>query len=115
MALIRGARPAIKTGLISNAWSGLRSIIHAEFPIDDAFDVVVVSAEEKTMKPDARIYQVALDRLGVRPEESIFLDDAKVNVEAANALGLQGVHFQSTGQAQRQIRTLLAGAKNSGG
>jgi epoxide hydrolase-like predicted phosphatase len=111
MALIRGVRPSIKTGLISNAWSGLRSIIRAEFPIDDAFDAVVVSAEEKMMKPAARIYQVALDRLGVRPEESIFLDDVKVNVEAANALGMQGVQFQSTGQAQRQIRALLAGAK----
>ena len=111
MALIRGVRPAIKTGLISNAWSGLRSIIRTEILIDDAFDVVIVSAEEKIMKPDARIYQVALDRLGVRPEESIFLDDVKVNVEAANALGMQGVHFQSTGQAQRQIQALLAGAK----
>ena len=112
MALIRGVRPVIKTGLISNAWSGLRSSLQTEFSIDDAFDMVVVSAEEKTMKPDARIYQVALDRLGVRPEESIFLDDARVNIEAANALGLQGVHFQSTAQAQRQIRALLARAEN---
>ena len=109
MALIRGVRPALKSGLISNAWDGLRDVLHTRVPIADAFDVMVISAEEKTAKPDPRIYQRALERLDVAAAEAIFLDDFSENIDAANALGLIGVHFQSSVQAQRDIRALLDG------
>jgi putative hydrolase of the HAD superfamily len=109
MALIRGVRPGVKTGLISNAWDGLRAVLHTRVPIADAFDVMVISAEEKIAKPDARIYHLALERLGVSAAEAIFLDDFIENIDAANALGLIGVHFQSSAQAQRDIRALLDG------
>jgi epoxide hydrolase-like predicted phosphatase len=114
MTLIRGVRPALKTGLISNAWSGLRQIIQTHFPIIDAFDTLVISAEEKLMKPDPRIYQLALDRLDVRADEAIFLDDVMVNIDACNALGMQGVYFQSSGQALHDIRALLNGQDLAG-
>ncbi|CAG1771896.1 partial glucose-1-phosphatase, partial [uncultured bacterium] len=110
VAFIRSVRPQLKTGLISNAWTGLRDMLHTTVPIADVFDALVISAEEKIMKPDPRIYQLALDRLGVRADESIFLDDFQVNIDACNALGLHGVHFKSTEQAQRDIRALLAQA-----
>jgi epoxide hydrolase-like predicted phosphatase len=109
MAFIRGVRPGLKTGLISNAWDGLREVLHMRVPIADAFDVLVISAEEKIAKPDPRIYHIALERLGVQAAEAIFLDDFIENIHAANALGLMGVHFQSSAQAQRDIRALLAG------
>jgi HAD superfamily hydrolase (TIGR01509 family) len=108
VAFIRSVRPRLKTGLISNAWSGLRDMLHTTVPIADAFDALVISAEEKMMKPDPRIYQLALDRLDVRADEAIFLDDFQVNIDACNALGLRGVRFTSSEQAQRDIRALLA-------
>ena len=107
---IRGTRPGLQTGLISNAWNGLREVLHTRVPIADAFDVIVISAEEKIMKPDPRIYHRALERLGVKPEEAIFLDDFSENIDAANALGMIGVHFRSTEQAQRDMRALLDGS-----
>jgi epoxide hydrolase-like predicted phosphatase len=107
MVLIRSVRPALKTGLISNAWTGLREALHTYFLIEDAFDALVISAEEKIMKPDARIYYLALERLGVQPSEALFLDDFKVNIDAANALGMIGIHFRSSEQAQRDIRAVL--------
>ena len=106
-AFIRNVRPGLKTGLISNAWDGLREVLHTRAPLADAFDVIVVSAEEKIMKPDARLYHLALERLGVQAGEAIFLDDFMENIDAANALGLIGIHFQSSAQAQRDIRALL--------
>ncbi len=109
VALVRSVRPTLKTGLISNAWTGLRHALNHVFYIADAFDTLVISAEEKIMKPDPRIYHLALDRLGVQPHEAIFLDDFKVNIDAANALGLIGIHFQSGEQALRDIRALLDG------
>jgi putative hydrolase of the HAD superfamily len=109
IALIRSLRPALKTGLISNAWSSLRRVLHTTFPVHDAFDTIVISAEEKIMKPDERIYRLALDRLDVRPHEAIFLDDFQVNIDAANALGIHGIHYRSTEQARHDIRMLLDG------
>ncbi len=104
---IRGLRPAIKVGLISNAWLGLRSVLQTVFHLDDMFDEIVISAEENVMKPDERIYRLALDRLALQPSEAIFLDDMPINVEAANAVGMLGVRFQSTEQALRDIRSRL--------
>ena len=109
VALIRSVRPALKTGLISNAWSGLRRFLQTTVPIYDAFDEIVISAEERVIKPDPRIYLTALNRLGVQPEDAIFLDDVKGNIDAANGLGLTSVHFQSSAQAQHDIRALLDG------
>ncbi len=108
-AFIRSVRPGLKTGLVSNAWSGLRERLHTDVPLADAFDVLVISAEEKVMKPDPRIYHLALERLGVQPGEAIFLDDFVENIHAANALGLIGVQFRSGVQAQHDIRALLNG------
>lgn len=107
IAFIRSLRPRYKTGLISNAWDGLRETLHTRVPIADAFDVIVISAEEKIVKPDPRIYLSTLERLEVKAEEAIFLDDFSENIDAANALGLIGVHFRSTAQAQRDMRALL--------
>jgi epoxide hydrolase-like predicted phosphatase len=111
LTFIRSMRPGLKTGLISNAWSGLREVLHTRVPIADAFDLIVISAEEKIAKPDPRIYQLAVERLGVQANEAIFLDDFIENIHAAKALGLIGVHFTSSAQAHRDIRALLDGAQ----
>lgn len=110
LTLIRRVRPGLKTGLLSNAWDGLREMLHTQIPVSDAFDVIVISAEEKIAKPDPRLYQLALTRLGVQADEAIFLDDLSENVDAARALGLIGIHFQSSEQAQRDIRARLNGS-----
>ena len=107
MAFIRSVRPRLKTGLISNAWTNARELFTRTIPIIDDFDAVVISAEEGVMKPDPRIYRIALERLGVRAEESIFVDDVLANVQGAEALGIHGVHFRSTEQARRDVRRLL--------
>jgi epoxide hydrolase-like predicted phosphatase len=108
MALIRAVRPAIKTGLISNAWTNARQIFTEVYPIADVFDAIVISAEEGVMKPDPRIYRAALERLGVQAREAVFIDDVLVNVQGAEAVGMRGVHFQSSEQAQREVRRLLS-------
>lgn len=107
MAFIRSVRPAVKTGLISNAWNNARQLFTETYAVADAFDVMVISAEEKIMKPDPRIYQIALERLGVSGPESIFVDDVLENVHGAEALGMHGIHFHSTEQVRWEIERLL--------
>ena len=57
---------------------------------EDYFDGMVMSFEAKALKPGAEIFRYACDKLGIRPEETLFLDDSLANVEAARALGFAG-------------------------
>ncbi len=104
---IRSLRPAYRTALISNAWSDLREFVTRQ-QIADAFDEIVVSAEEGLMKPDPRIYHLALQRLGVAPQEAVFVDDFRENVEAAQAIGMHAVHFVQPQVALQELKRLLS-------
>jgi epoxide hydrolase-like predicted phosphatase len=103
---MRGLRKTLKVGLISNAWSGLRPWIVSQ-KFDDAFDSMTISAEARIMKPDARIYHLALESLGVRPEEAVFLDDFIENVHGAQAVGMAAIHFVQPEQALKELNQLL--------
>lgn len=103
---IRNLRPTIRVGLISNAWTGMRDWIIAK-KFADVFDDMVISAEIGIAKPDARIYQAAMQNLQVLPNESVFLDDMPRNVEAARNIGMHAIHFLHPGQAIDEINSLL--------
>ncbi len=94
VAYIRQLRPRYQTAIISNATEGLRAALTNRFQIADAFDLIVGSAEEKVMKPDPEIYRRTLNRLGRKPEETVFIDDFAHNIAAADKLGMKTVHFR---------------------
>jgi epoxide hydrolase-like predicted phosphatase len=101
---IHSLRPRYKTGLLSNAWDDARASLGARFPnFFDAFVVSVFSAEVKMAKPDERFYCWILDRLGVSPEEAVFVDDFVENVEGASALGMQAVLFKNSQQTRQAV------------
>jgi putative hydrolase of the HAD superfamily len=77
----------------------------------DAFDEMVISAEVGLVKPDPRIYQLAVDRLGVAPADAVFIDDFSRNVEGAQAVGLHAIHFRNPQQARRELEDLLNGSR----
>ena len=106
MSFLRSQRPMLKVGLISNAWLGLRGWI-TDHKLDDAFDNLMISSEVGITKPDARIYLQALDKLNVRPEEAVMVDDMPSNIEAAKALGMYGIVFQNAEQAMADVKSLL--------
>ena len=104
---MRGLRKQYKVGLISNAWSGLHPwIVDKKF--EDIFDAMIISAEVGVAKPDARIFLIALEKLGVAPEESVFLDDSPDNVAGARAVGMQAIHFVRPEQALNELNQVLA-------
>jgi len=110
---LAGLRPQYKTGLLSNAWDNARQLF-TQFGLDQVFDVMVISAEERMAKPDPRIYHTILDRLEVRPEEAVFVDDMAVNVEAARALGMGGIQFRATEQTIAAMQAFLGERLNGG-
>ncbi|GAB4274333.1 MAG: HAD family phosphatase [Candidatus Promineifilaceae bacterium] len=94
VAYIRQLKQVYETAVISNAFDDLRHVLTHEFQIADAFNLLVISAEEGIMKPDARIFARTLARLGRKPEEAVFIDDFVHNVEGAKAVGLHAIHYQ---------------------
>ena len=91
---IRSLRPKYQTAIISNATDALRNLLDTDYPISDAFDLIVCSAEEKVMKPNHEIYERTLKRLDRFPDQTIFIDDSEANVQAARMLGMEGIHFK---------------------
>ncbi|TNE62444.1 MAG: HAD family phosphatase [Alphaproteobacteria bacterium] len=69
----------------------------------DLFEGVVVSGEEKLVKPDPRIYQVAMDRFGLDPERTVYIDDRLENVKAAEQLGMQGHLFTDPAKLEADL------------
>jgi putative hydrolase of the HAD superfamily len=100
----RGHRMAICTNNVRE-WEPLW---RAKLPVDEIFDVVVDSAFVGSRKPERRIYEITLERLGVTPESALLIDDIEANCQAARALGMEAVWFQTTEQAISDIEAVLS-------
>lgn len=99
----RGYRMAICTNNVRE-WEPLW---RAKLPVDEIFDVVVDSAFVGSRKPERRIYEVTLERLGTAPEATLLVDDVEANCAAAAEMGIQPVWFRSTEQAIADIESAL--------
>jgi 2-haloacid dehalogenase len=69
------------------------------------FQDIVVSGEEKLLKPDPAIYYLALDRFGLKPQQALFIDDRQVNVEGARAVGMQAHLFTTAEELRERLQS----------
>jgi putative hydrolase of the HAD superfamily len=76
-------------------------------PVDEIFEEIVDSAFVGCRKPEARIYELTLERIGLPAEACLFVDDVLINCEGARKAGLHAVHFQDNEQAIPEIRAAL--------
>lgn len=79
--------------LLSNASVDLRRYFH-RIPGSECFDGLVVSAEERMIKPQHEIYRTVLNRFQLKAEECFFVDDSPLNVEGALCVGISGTIFR---------------------
>ena len=107
LSMIRSLRKNFKIGLLSNYSDRLRPLLEEHFRIADLFDDIVISCEVQLLKPDARIYHTALERLGIQPQESIFVDDRIENITSARQVGIHAVHYQTSQQVISEVIQLL--------
>ncbi|MFZ0079730.1 MAG: HAD family phosphatase [Trebonia sp.] len=106
--LIQRTRGAgIRVGLLSNSWGDGEYDPYAGYDLDSIFDAVVISGDTGTRKPDAAIYLIATDELGVPPRECVFADDTAANLPVAEELGMATVHFTDAAKGIREISRLL--------
>jgi putative hydrolase of the HAD superfamily len=101
-------RRGIRTALLTNNVREWEPHWRSKLPeIDELFEVVVDSAFVGMRKPDPAIYELTLDRLGVRAEDCVFVDDLEPNCETARGLGMIAVRFESPEQAIAELRSAL--------
>ena len=102
-AVERAQEVGVPTGLISNSWV----MDHYTDEIRDLFDVVVISAEVGLHKPEPEIYLLGAERLGVTPENCVFVDDLRENCAGAEAVGMTAVLHRQTDQTIASVEELL--------
>ena len=113
--LAASLRPELKTGLLTNAWNpSPLNIFTLQYGLPDAlaqaaYDVVISSAAVGVKKPDRRIFEIAVERLGVQFPETAFIDDNAANIAAAKRLGMHAIRFRESAQAIKALRKLLNG------
>jgi epoxide hydrolase-like predicted phosphatase len=116
IAAVRSARNAgVRTGLISNSWG---TSIYDPDALEGMFDEIVISGDVGLHKPQPEIYKLAADRLGVAPEECVFVDDLRENVRGAEEVGMTAVFHRETAATVARLEELFGltlSAREGGG
>ena len=105
---MRGLRDqGYKLGICTNNVREWEPLWRAKLPVDEIFSVVVDSAFVGSRKPEPRIYEITLQRLGVSAQAALLIDDIEVNCTGARDLGMRAVWFRDTDQAIAEIEEQL--------
>jgi putative hydrolase of the HAD superfamily len=91
------------TAILSNMGDTVLQEMEREFDWLGRFDLLVWSYQLCMAKPDPAIYRYALEKLGTRPEETLFVDDRQVNIDAALALGIRSLLFTTADQLRADL------------
>jgi epoxide hydrolase-like predicted phosphatase len=106
--LLRQLHGRFKMAILSNSPPGLAQWL-VDWEVHDLFDSIFCSGDEGFAKPDPAAFQMILQRLDVKPEEAIFIDDTIDHVLIARRLGLRGILFTTAEDLARQLKDVLAG------
>jgi putative hydrolase of the HAD superfamily len=93
----------LRTAILSNMGDSVLTSLEREFAWIATFDVLVWSFQLGIAKPDPAIYRHVLNELGTLPEETLFLDDRAVNIDAARALGIVAIEFSTIIQLREDL------------
>ncbi|MGW1124408.1 HAD family hydrolase [Streptomyces sp. NPDC002526] len=108
IAYVRGLRGSCRLGILSNSFVGARERETALYRFDELVEHIAYSHEIGVEKPDPRAFEAVCAALEVRPESCLFIDDLAVNVEAAQAVGMQAHLFQDNARTITRIAAHLA-------
>jgi len=104
LELIEQMQGRYQIALLSNASDQLERLLSEPLGIRHLFDAVVVSAQEGVAKPNPAIYQVALDRLGITPEQALFVDDMDLNTSVASRIGMDTITYRASFDLRLQLK-----------
>jgi epoxide hydrolase-like predicted phosphatase len=98
-------RAGIKTGLISNSWG--EGLAYEPALLEELFDAVVISGDVGMHKPEPEIFLLGAERIGVAPEDCVFVDDLRENCAGAEAVGMKAILHRGAEGTLEQLEELL--------
>jgi epoxide hydrolase-like predicted phosphatase len=103
---VRRARSAgVKTGLISNSWG--EGLAYDQATLDELFDAVVISGDVGLHKPQPEIFKLGAERIGVPPEDCVFVDDLRENCAGAEDVGMTAILHRGPESTLPELKRLL--------
>jgi putative hydrolase of the HAD superfamily len=93
---------------LSNMPASIYAHLRIRHAFWDLFSGIVISGEVQMIKPEPEVFAHLLQRFDLRPQQSVFVDDLPVNIQAATRAGLHTVLFRDAAQCQRELDLLLA-------
>ena len=107
VALLKKLKARYKVYGLTNWSAETFKIAYAKFPFFKEFDGIVVSGQEKILKPDKRIYYRLLDRYNLKAENTVYIDDNLDNIRTAEEIGMVSIHFENAGQLEKELSILI--------
>ena len=98
----------LKMAMLTNNVREWEPLWRSMLPVDEIFEEIVDSAFVGCRKPERRIYELTLERIGMPAEACLFIDDLQPNCEGAEAAGMRAVRFRDNEQAIAEIRAALS-------
>jgi 2-haloacid dehalogenase len=99
-------RAGLRLFALSNWSAETFPLARPRYPFLEWFEGIVISGEVRLVKPDARIFRHLLERYGLAPGSTVFIDDSETNVQAARRLGMTGIHFRDAPGLRRDLAAL---------
>jgi epoxide hydrolase-like predicted phosphatase len=106
VGLIKTLHADYKTGLLSNSSSEYLRPILENYDLTRLFDEIVVSAEVGLIKPSTEIFDFILERMDVKPRDSIFIDDDERNIKVAASMGIRPILFTGEADLRKEFAKL---------
>ena len=104
---IRKIKTKYKVALLSNASATFLRKILEQNNLYDLFDLIVISAEEKCMKPNPDIFYKVIDKLNINAKKSLMIDDNAINLEGAKSIGINGFLFRNFDSFNKYVENIV--------
>jgi epoxide hydrolase-like predicted phosphatase len=105
--LLERLKTRFRVAALSNAWSDARGRTEGVYGLERLVEFIAFSAEIGFAKPDPRSYMFVIEQLGMRPEQTLFVDDSAANIAAAAALGMSVVRCVDPEQMVHDVESAL--------
>jgi putative hydrolase of the HAD superfamily len=106
LELARELKKGYKLAMLSNQIEDWLEEVIEKHKMREVFDVIVTSYESRLAKPDIRIFKETVEKLGVKPEECVYIDDMEKNIAPAEELGMKMILFKDLEQLKKELKGL---------
>ena len=106
LKLIEQLKLSYKLAILSNAGREEIAVLY-DNGIDKLFDTILISQDCGLIKPDPKIYELCVQRLGTSADQCLFIDDSSENVSVAGRVGMATIHYETFGIIPPELKSLV--------